>query len=116
MLIIALVLAALILYIALNAQQNIEKPCTLEAKLCPDGSSVGRTGPNCEFAPCPAGETYCSSPRPEVCTKEYKPVCGWFSQEVQCIRYPCASTFSNSCFACMDSNVAYYTDGECPKG
>jgi hypothetical protein len=27
--------------------------CTLEAKLCPDGSSVGRTGPNCEFSPCP---------------------------------------------------------------
>ncbi|HCS78848.1 TPA: hypothetical protein DIV55_03825 [Patescibacteria group bacterium] len=27
--------------------------CTMDAKLCPDGSSVGRTGPNCEFAPCP---------------------------------------------------------------
>ena len=27
--------------------------CTMEAKLCPDGSAVGRTGPNCEFAKCP---------------------------------------------------------------
>ncbi len=27
--------------------------CTLEAKICPDGSSVGRSGPNCEFAACP---------------------------------------------------------------
>ncbi len=27
--------------------------CTMEAKVCPDGSAVGRTGPNCEFAPCP---------------------------------------------------------------
>ena len=27
--------------------------CTTEAKLCPDGSAVGRTGPNCEFAECP---------------------------------------------------------------
>ncbi len=27
--------------------------CTMEAKLCPDGSAVGRVGPNCEFAPCP---------------------------------------------------------------
>lgn len=27
--------------------------CTMEAKLCPDGSSVGRIGPACEFAPCP---------------------------------------------------------------
>lgn len=28
--------------------------CTQEAKLCPDGSSVGRSGPKCEFAACPA--------------------------------------------------------------
>ena len=27
--------------------------CTTEAKICPDGSAVGRTGPNCSFAPCP---------------------------------------------------------------
>lgn len=29
------------------------KACTEEAKVCPDGSAVARTGPNCEFAPCP---------------------------------------------------------------
>ncbi len=27
--------------------------CTMDAKLCPDGSYVARTGPNCEFTPCP---------------------------------------------------------------
>lgn len=27
--------------------------CTLEAKLCPDGSSVGRVGPDCAFTACP---------------------------------------------------------------
>jgi hypothetical protein len=27
--------------------------CTLDVKLCPDGSSVGRVPPSCEFAPCP---------------------------------------------------------------
>lgn len=27
--------------------------CTLEAKICPDGSAVGRQGPNCEFSECP---------------------------------------------------------------
>lgn len=27
--------------------------CTADAKICPDGSAVGRVGPNCEFAPCP---------------------------------------------------------------
>lgn len=26
--------------------------CTEEAKMCPDGSSVSRQGPNCEFAQC----------------------------------------------------------------
>ena len=31
--------------------------CTLEAKICPDGSAVGRTGPLCEFAPCPKNTT-----------------------------------------------------------
>ena len=29
------------------------KACTQEAKICPNGTSVGRTGPNCEFAACP---------------------------------------------------------------
>src|SRR3989344_5081613 len=34
---------------------NSDEPvmCTMEAKMCPDGSFVGRTGPNCEFAACP---------------------------------------------------------------
>ncbi len=27
--------------------------CTMDAKLCPDGSYVGRVGPDCEFALCP---------------------------------------------------------------
>lgn len=36
-----------------NGGQNGQTACTMEAKLCPDGSYVGRTGPNCEFAPCP---------------------------------------------------------------
>jgi plastocyanin len=36
-----------------NPGGNGQVGCTLEAKLCPDGSSVGRSGPNCEFAACP---------------------------------------------------------------
>ncbi len=31
-----------------------EVMCTMEAKQCPDGSWVGRSGPKCEFAACPA--------------------------------------------------------------
>jgi hypothetical protein len=37
---------------ALNENDGMTA-CTMDAKICPDGSSVGRTGPNCEFAPCP---------------------------------------------------------------
>lgn len=31
--------------------------CPEDAKLCPDGSAVGRTGPQCTFAPCPTSPT-----------------------------------------------------------
>jgi len=44
-------------WLILGVPQNPLPPgpvaCTMEAKLCPDGSAVGRTGPNCEFAECP---------------------------------------------------------------
>lgn len=30
-----------------------EGVCTMDAKLCPNGESVGRQGPSCVFAPCP---------------------------------------------------------------
>jgi len=32
------------------------RACTEEAKQCPDGSYVGRTGPNCEFTKCPSSQ------------------------------------------------------------
>jgi len=40
---------------------GLKKPraCTTEAKLCSDGSAVGRSGPNCEFAECPKTESLC---------------------------------------------------------
>jgi hypothetical protein len=38
--------------------------CTEEAKVCPDGSAVGRSGPNCEFAPCPGEGSSAPAPAP----------------------------------------------------
>ncbi len=38
--------------------------CTLEAKLCPDGSYVGRVGPNCEFSACPIKPVATTTPTP----------------------------------------------------
>lgn len=40
----------------LVADGEAETVCTQEAKLCPDGSSVGRVLANCGFAPCPGEE------------------------------------------------------------
>ncbi len=34
---------------------DIATACTTEAMICPDGSSVGRTGPDCSFARCSSG-------------------------------------------------------------
>lgn len=43
-----------------EANVNGGVACTMEAKLCPDGSAVGRIPPDCEFAKCP-GEGSSSS-------------------------------------------------------
>ncbi len=39
---------------SLSKTPDKSKACTEEAKQCPDGSFVGRVGPNCEFKPCPS--------------------------------------------------------------
>ena len=53
--------------------------CMQEVKECPDGSYVGRTGPRCEFAPCPVNE-----PVPfKSCTGPGDPMC---PLGTQCIR------------------------------
>jgi hypothetical protein len=51
-----LIIVALGLWAIMQPRQVAEEPvpCTAEALICPDGSSVGRTGPKCEFAQCPA--------------------------------------------------------------
>jgi len=40
-------------FFIINNKKEGPVACTLEARLCADGSSVGRTGPMCEFAECP---------------------------------------------------------------
>lgn len=94
--------------------------CTAEARVCPDGTAVGRTGENCEFEECPdyGKKTFCTEEQREVdaCIEIYQPVCGWSdSAKIQCITFPCASTYSNSCFACQDENVLYWTESMCPE-
>lgn len=66
----------------------------------------------------PDAQNYCTAGHREAqcCIMLYAPVCGWFDpSKIQCFAYPCAGTYSNSCLACMDENVLYWTAGECPK-
>ena len=94
--------------------------CSKEAKVCPDGSSVTRSGSTCEFAACPATgsaqSVVCTDDQRlvDVCTEQVDPVCA--SYQVQCITTPCnpvPKTFPNSCFACQNKNTISYTKGEC---
>jgi hypothetical protein len=50
--IIAIFIVVVVAAIAVQIPKT--KACTEEAKICPDGSAVGRIAPNCDFAPCPS--------------------------------------------------------------
>ena len=60
---------------------------------------------------------YCTTEQKsaQVCPEYYSATCGWFNSSIKCLKYPCAETFANPCFACAQANVEYYTIGECPK-
>ena len=59
----------------------------------------------------------CVEPRPELCTKDYRPVCALRDTGVRCITTPCPSTewktYSNACSACSDPDVMGYKNGAC---
>ena len=73
-------------------------------------------GCGCEKIELKANSCTTEQRKADACIALYQPVCGWFDpEEIQCFKYPCATTFSNSCEACRNKNVVYWTDGECPK-
>ncbi|OGZ46153.1 MAG: hypothetical protein A3C84_05040 [Candidatus Ryanbacteria bacterium RIFCSPHIGHO2_02_FULL_48_12] len=84
--------------------------CTMEAKICPDGSAVGRSGPNCEFTPCPL----------EIDDRDNRPCqdsCGdGACQEVVCLGTGCAcAETSQSCpqdCSLLDHDSAHGGQGE----
>jgi len=59
-------------------------------------------------APKAAEERLCTDPRPEICTREYLPVCARLEDGRQ-------KTYSNGCTACSDPAVTGYQPGECPQ-
>lgn len=50
--------------------------------------------------------TRCTEPRPQICTREYRPVCAQ-------TRNGSFKTYATGCTACSDSDVAGYVDGAC---
>lgn len=56
---VLLILVVVIISLAMLTRVPQPKACTLEAKICPDGSAVGRIPPNCDFAPCPSVSCKC---------------------------------------------------------
>ena len=61
--------------------------------------------------------TQCTDPRPEMCTREYMPVCATKDTGVRCVTTPCPSTeevtYPTGCTACSDAAVIGYRQGQC---
>jgi len=61
--------------------------------------------------------TQCTNPRPEVCTREYRPVCATKDTGIRCVTTPCPSTeevtYATGCTACADPKVSHYRPGKC---
>ena len=63
----------------------------------------------------------CTTPRPQMCTRQFDPVCGTALEAPACkpgmlcaaVMLPTKKTYSNSCTACSNPNVQSHTAGAC---
>lgn len=85
--------------------------CTMEAMICSDGSAVGRTGPNCEFAKCPTNyDNPDPGPNPDrdpvgrACSGENDNSCG--------VGYDCMSRCGPPVTREYDPHPGYYCQPE----
>ncbi len=96
--------------------------CTMEAKQCPDGSYVGRTGPNCEFTKCPT-----VSPTPVTqCTKDFDCATNYICEGTQGVGTACSSNDPNcvptftitkgTCKLSLKAGSKCNSDQECQSG
>ncbi len=80
-LILLILLILLCLFVVEGRKNKVAAPmaCTQDAMQCPDGSYVGRTGPQCQFAVCPQ-KTVTTPPESQLGTVkgvvDVSPVCG----------------------------------------
>lgn len=75
---------------------------------CTAGLEIGALG---------EGYMVCEEPRPEICTREFRPVCAQRDIGVRCVTTPCETiepvTAGNACTACSDPAVLGYYPGRC---
>lgn len=53
-----------------------------------------------------AGTVTCTTPRPQMCTRDYRPVCGTRRDGTR-------QTYGNGCGACADAAVVSHVPGPC---
>ena len=72
----------------------------------------------CATAEVPVSATVCSDPRPQVCTREYVPVCAT-RHDASCGGSSCdaleKATYANACGACADPRVIFHLPNACPE-
>lgn len=58
---------------------------------------------------------YCAPESRDIeCDESQDVVCGWFTDQEATCEGPCVKIFVNTCQACSDSRVEYWTQGDCP--
>jgi hypothetical protein len=107
-----------------NAGQGPQSPeavfCTMDAKVCDDGRSVGRDPRNnCEFYPCPIDEDELGRAAPTACTKELK-VCAdgetsvGRNAERHCAFDACPGEGTVAGSVTLEETCPYATSAPCP--
>ncbi len=84
-----------LLFAALGAGLMLSA-CQPSSSIHQPSASVNQTG---QMVQCP-------SPRPQMCTRQYDPVCGVSSAGLR-------STQGNACSACSNTAIVAYAPGEC---
>jgi len=60
-----------------------------------------------------SSSTACTEPRPQMCTREYRPVCATLKEENAADSSQ--KTYSTGCTACSDPQVQSYEQGRCKE-